>query len=339
MNTTFNYEAQAFLQLGSKVHSKDSRRKAAAKAAAILRKVALKNRNPEMGLLATSVQLDAFTKVKKAIDDMIATLKQQQEDEVKKRDCCTSSLQENEMETAKKDDLKEDLLVDIDGLTANIEKLGKAINATKAEIALARVNLQRANENRVKENTEFQRVVADQRATKEVLNRACARLSQFYDAELLQVKKQQPPAEAAHLKGYTKNRGGNGVMSMIEKLITDTENLEKESIAAEQDAQAAYETLVADTNDSVAEKEAAVLQMSDEKASDEKELNLKKESLEATMKELEELSKMNGQLHEECDYVLKNFEIRQTARQQEIEALQQAKQILSGAMLSESSAE
>merc|ERR1719420_1023180 len=191
------------------------------------------------------------------------------------------------METAKKDDLKEDLLVDIDGLTANIEKLGQSINATKAEIALARVNLQRANENRVKENVEFQRVVADQRATKEVLHRAVARLSQFYDAKLLQLKKQQPPAEAAHLKGYSKNQGGSGVMSMIEKLITDTENLEKESIAAEQDAQAAYETLVADTNASVGEKEAAVLQFTEEKASDEKELNLKKEELEATMKELE----------------------------------------------------
>ena len=33
----------------------------------------------------------------------------------------------------------------------------------------------------------------------------------------------------------------------------------------------------------------------------------------------------------DCDFVMKNFEIRQTARDEEIEALKQAKAILSGA--------
>ena len=37
------------------------------------------------------------------------------------------------------------------------------------------------------------------------------------------------------------------------------------------------------------------------------------------------------QLHSSCDFVLKNFDIRQTARDEEIEALKQAKAILSGA--------
>jgi hypothetical protein len=51
-----------------------------------------------------------------------------------------------------------------------------------------------------------------------------------------------------------------------------------------------------------------------------------------TNKELEELSKYDAELHGDCDYLLKNFGLRQEARGQEIEALQQAKQILSGAM-------
>ena len=33
----------------------------------------------------------------------------------------------------------------------------------------------------------------------------------------------------------------------------------------------------------------------------------------------------------DCDFVMKNFEIRQTGRDEEIEALKQAKAILSGA--------
>jgi hypothetical protein len=36
-------------------------------------------------------------------------------------------------------------------------------------------------------------------------------------------------------------------------------------------------------------------------------------------------------LHKACDFILQNFDIRQEARDQEIEALAQAKAILSGA--------
>jgi len=46
---------------------------------------------------------------------------------------------------------------------------------------------------------------------------------------------------------------------------------------------------------------------------------------------LEQLSNYNGELHQSCDFIMKNFEIRQTARDEEIEALKQAKSILSGA--------
>jgi len=57
------------------------------------------------------------------------------------------------------------------------------------------------------------------------------------------------------------------------------------------------------------------------------------EALAGTMKDLEGLSAYLASLHGDCDYVVKNFDIRQEARAQEIEALQQAKQILSGAQL------
>merc|ERR1712107_259318 len=48
-----------------------------------------------------------------------------------------------------------------------------------------------------------------------------------------------------------------------------------------------------------------------------------------------ELSAYNAELHASCDFILKNFDIRQTARDEEIEALKQAKAILSGAKFEE----
>merc|ERR1719269_85589 len=61
----------------------------------------------------------------------------------------------------------------------------------------------------------------------------------------------------------------------------------------------------------------------------------KEEELETTMKNLEQLSNTNADLHKDCDFTIKNFDIRQTARDQEIEALKQAKAILSGSKFSE----
>jgi len=64
-----------------------------------------------------------------------------------------------------------------------------------------------------------------------------------------------------------------------------------------------------------------------------KDLSLTQSDLGDAVQELEDLGKTNADLHAECDYVMKNFMIRQKARSEEIEALQQAKQILGGANL------
>ncbi len=50
-----------------------------------------------------------------------------------------------------------------------------------------------------------------------------------------------------------------------------------------------------------------------------------------SMCELEQLSNYKAALHQSHDLVMNKFEIRQTARDEEIEALKQAKAILSGA--------
>merc|ERR1719389_190452 len=121
---------------------------------------------------------------------------------------------------------------------------------------------------------------------------------------------------------------------MIEKLIYDAKDLVKSSKNAEMEAQAAYEQLVADTNQSQADLAQAVVEKTKALAKAKKEKLGAESDLMDTVDELEGLHKYEADVHAECDYVLKNFDIRQQARGQEIEALQQAKQILNGANLS-----
>merc|ERR1719440_1387021 len=110
-------------------------------------------------------------------------------DEVKKNDWCKAELQENEMETAKATDLKADLEAKAGQLEATIKTLSEEIEKAKSDIADLKVALQRASENRKKENLDFQKTVADQMVTAEVLAKALDKLATFYDeAAFLQAK-------------------------------------------------------------------------------------------------------------------------------------------------------
>lgn len=326
---TFNGAFKGFVQLSSAVSHRDGRR---AHVASALRLAAAKTGSPQLSVLASSVELDAFTKVKKMIDEMIATLKHQQAEEVKKKDWCDSEMQENEMQTMKTETLKTDQQTQIENLGVAIKTLTDEIEAAKAQISEMQINLQRASENRAKENLDFQKTIADQKATQEILAKALDKLATFYDKEALLQKghaKQAPPVPQIE---YKKSAGAEGVMSMIEKLIYDSKQLEADSVKGESEAQSQYETLVEDTNASVADLQKAVVTKTESKAQAEKELTETKEALEGTISDLENLAAYLGDLHQDCDYILKNFGIRQQGRAQEIEALQQAKQILSGAM-------
>merc|ERR1719263_1228924 len=124
-------------------------------------------------------------------------------------------------------------------------------------------------------------------------------------------------------------------MGMIQQIINDAKAMEAEAIKAEEDAQKAYEDFVKETNASIEEKSKEIVNKSEEKAKAEADKTEAEEEKENVMIELEQLANEDADLHKACDFVLKNFEIRQTGRGEEIEALKQAKAILSGAKFSE----
>merc|ERR1712187_807945 len=122
----------------------------------LLSSAAKKLQSPRLATLATKVRLDAFTRVKKAIDDMIAQLLAEKADEIKHKDFCVDELNTNQLQTEKKERTKEDLIAKIEDLELRIEQLTEAIAALKAEIGDLQVELKRVGEDREKENREFQ---------------------------------------------------------------------------------------------------------------------------------------------------------------------------------------
>merc|ERR1719428_1076454 len=142
---------------------------------------------------------------------------------------------------------------------------------------------------------------------------------------------QEPPAG---FKSYEKNKSSGGVMGMMQGIIDEAKGLEAEAIRGEEDSQKAYEEFVMDTNNSLDSATKGLTSKTDMKAKAEQEKVEAETEHESTMGELESLMSENADLHKSCDFTLKNFEIRQSARGDEIEALKQALAMFSGASFS-----
>merc|ERR1712072_1181575 len=311
---TFN---PSLLQKENSMHSE--RRSQASK---LLSNVAQKLQNARLATLAVRVRLDAFTRVKKAIDDMVAQLLKEKEDEIKHKDFCVEEFNTNELQTEKKERAKQDLTAKIEDLEMTIKQLTEAIDNLKAEVAEMQLQLKRAGEDREKENKEFQMTVADQRATQKLLTAALNILKGFYEkkakAALLQTGQPAGPPPPPGFEAYKKNAAAPGVMGMIQQIINDAKAMEAETIRSEEDAQKAYEDFVKDTNASIEAKSKDIVNKSESKAKAEADLVEAQKDKEAVMLELEQLANYKAELHQSCDFVLKNFEIRQTARDEEI---------------------
>jgi hypothetical protein len=327
---TFN-----FIQVKSSVGNK--KRTQIAKA---LKQVEKKFQDPRISQLEVSVRLDAFTKVKKSIQDMVDKLIKEKEDEIKHKDYCIEELNTNEQDTDNKERDKKDTTAKIEDLGMTIDTLAKEIENLKAEIAELGVQLKRASEDREKQNKEFQVTVADQRATQKLLAAALNVLKGFYDKAALVQKSAQHGKQSTGqapppgFKKYEKSSASGGVMGMMGGIIDEAKVMEAEAIKAEEDAQSAYEDFVKDTNMSVEEKSKDSVNKSESKAKAESDKVESATDHEAMMGELEQLANENADLHKSCDFTLKNFELRQSARDDEIEALKQALAMFSGASFS-----
>jgi len=303
------------------VSSKSAKREQAAQ---FLSKAGKQLHKPALITLSMGMRLHGFEEVIAQIDSMKKALKEEQAEEVKQKDYCVAEFNENEKNVAEKMTLKTDLETKIADDTTLIEELTEAIAALEAEIAETKKEMMKASQLREGENKEFQITISDQRATQAILKKALDRLKSFYG---FVQQGQEPPTQGT----YKKNAGSSGVMAMIETLVDESKALETDAMKGEADAQAAYETFM---KDSTASNEAAtksVINKTKQKAATDADRTQASADLKMTITDLLTLGEYNQELHKKCDFLVKNFDLRQQSRTQEMEALAQAKAIFQGA--------
>jgi len=306
----------------------------------------LKNNNKgdrrrlDLIMLALHGKKVGFDKVIKLIDDMVALLKTEQQDDEDKKEYC-------EMQFDQADDKKKALERTEGKLTAaiadakeTIATLAEEIKALGEGITALDKSVAEATENRKEENSDFKTLYASDAAAKELLEFAKNRLNKFYNPKMYKPDNafaqvhahDAPPPPPETFGAYSKkSEEGGGVIAMIDTLVKELDTEMTEAETEEKLAQEEYEELMADS----AEKRAADTKSLSDKGSQKGDLEAELVTLgdehKATVKELMATEKYIGNLHGECDWLLQYFDVRKEARAGEIDALGKAKAVLNGA--------
>jgi len=284
-------------------------------------------------VLAMNGRSAGFGKVIKLIDDFIVSLGKEQQDDADKKEYCekefdligdkkkTVTQELSDLETAISD-AKEQIPVttaEIDGLDDGIRALDKQVTE--------------ATENRKEESSDYTTLMAGNTAASEILGFAKNRLQKFYNPKLYKEPQfvQEEPAPAPEGVQKAKKSESSGVIAMIDLLINDLDKEMTEAEFKEKDAQEDYEAMLND---------AATKRQVDSKTMTDKEFNLAElkkgleeytETQKSTTNELMAVDKTLSNLHGDCDFLMKYFDMRAEARTNEIDAMKKCKAVLSGA--------
>merc|ERR1719313_1070168 len=128
--------------------------------------------SPRLSYLATRMKSDVFATVNENIDGMVGVLGEEQQSEIGKKDGCVGDFNTNEKQSTERRSHFADVETEINVLQADIDFRNQDEAALAAKIAEAQAEMKKASENREGENKEFQTVIADQRATQAILEKA-----------------------------------------------------------------------------------------------------------------------------------------------------------------------
>merc|ERR1719326_735908 len=230
------------------------------------------------------------------------------------------------------------------GLEREESKLEKSIDDAKEGIKALDKAVKEATEQRQEENSDAKTLIASNGAAKDLLAFAKNRLNKFYNPKLyvpegasfIQISTHRnaaDPGPAPEAPGAFKKKSeeSGGVIAMIDLLIKDLEREITEAETEEKLAQEEYEELMSDSATKRAADTKSLTEKTGTKADLEASLSDDTLSLKDTKKELMATEEYIGSLHAECDWLLKFFDMRKEARTGEMDSLNKAKAVLSGA--------
>lgn len=359
MNSAEPGAAASFLQV--RAATSMDRRKEALKLLRLARAARHNRYSAKLDLLELALRgrHAGFDKIVEMIDSMVRVLKEEQGADDKKKDYCREEFHSTEgsltgTKTKLKDTAKS--MEDDNGTLKTIQEEVDSIIATVKQIDTMVVAAKAA---RKANNGEFVELIAQNGAALQIIEVAEKRLISFYNKQLgdfnppeaeEQVFEEPPvnpnvygPGAMTVMKGmtglveeykpkYEKQTGGSSkILEMLSTIKVDINTDSHEAEIEENNHKASFAMMLGEAEkkrrfllDTLTEKENA-------KTSIILEIDNQKAEGKSLTKEVEELKKYLHNLHNECDWLVKNYGMRKEARAEELDALKNGKDVLHGA--------
>merc|ERR1740138_262101 len=311
-----------------------------------------------------------FGKIIKMIDNLVVELKAEQGVDTDKKSYWEAEFDKAEDKKKGLELDISDLGKAIEDAEESISAIASEIKALTKGIKELDKSVSEATETRKAEHDDYVESLAANTAAKDLLAFAKNRLNKFYNPKLYkappkrqlseedqitvnmggtlaptaapggiagtgiglsQVGVAPPPPPEANLAYKKSGEESGGVIAMIDLLVADIDKENQIMEVEEKDAQKDYESFMSDASDKRATDSKAITDKEAAKAETETELQSNTDSKKSKQLEAMETAKYIAGLHEECDWLLKYYEARKSARTGEIEGLGKAKAVLSGA--------
>jgi hypothetical protein len=308
-----------------------------------------------------------FSKILAQIDGMVKVLAEEQATDDETKAFCSKEIGAKDAEQADTEEAIAQSTAAIEDMTEESATLASEIASLQKEIKALDKAVAEATEQRKEEHSEFLTFQTENNAALQLIEKAKNALNKFYrptlykeapkreltDEEKIlaasgrsdmiataapvfaQVRSSDdaaPPPPPATWDAYQKKDGkSNGVVALMDMLLKELQDGITQAEHEEETAQKDYERLMSDSQasrekmvESITAKEAAkaeldttIVATKEKKASQEADLsNVKQYLLE---------------LHAQCDFIIENYDMRKAARENEVEGLNNAKSVLSGA--------
>jgi len=328
----------------------------------------IKHRNVGVDFIVLSLQgkKAGSEKVVKMIDDLLVALKKEGQADLDKKEYCAQQFDEaddkkkvlvkevadHEATIADLDTVPAQLTSEIDALSDGIRELDKSVAEATAQ--------------RKEESDAYVPEMANDATAKDLILFAKNRLQKFYNPKLYKPPtkvltdedratlaaggtlapveaggiagtgiglSQQPlPAPPPAVEAFSKKSFENsGVIALMDMLVKELDKTMLENELTEKNAQEDYQRFMKDASEK-RQKDAKTLSdkegfLADTKAS----LLEAKDAKAVSTRNLMAVEKFISDMHAECDWLIKYFDMRVEARNGEIDGLTKAKAILSGA--------
>jgi uncharacterized coiled-coil DUF342 family protein len=267
-----------------------------------------------LSFIALRVAEDPFKKIKKMIEDMVSKLMEEANEEAEHKGFCDTEMGTNKNTRDTKTEEVDKLTALIEELTADIAKLGTDASTLSDEITALDTAVSEATSIRTSEKEKNTVTIADAKVAGEATAKALLVLKDFYGAQ----------EEGSVAQGSS----STGVLGMLEVIASDFVRLETETTSAEDKAASEYTAFMRDSSKDKAVKDTTMKHKLNTKTEKEGDLEEAKKDLAGTQEELDAAEAYFDKLKPSCVEAGESYEDRKARREEEIESLKDALQIL-----------